>query len=250
MKKNLQSKIKELAQQIGSVDGFFDTSKVKQKVSELLEQLTILEYLESQIVNSENLKQAVDSKSYREKNWFQDPKPVPPSNYSDVLAEPLIEKIKDIVAQMPNESNQVDELLKDILPKKEIKKNDLEDFAAQYQKMPVFERKEEVKTKPESTIHVKASKETETTLEKPKSINDIANQNNTIGLNDRLAFIKHLFDNSTQDYTRILSQINSMSNFEEIEAFINNTVKPDYNHWTGKEIYLERFLAILKRKFN
>lgn len=243
MKKNLQSKIKELAQQLISEKNSFNTSQIKIIVSQLLEQLTILEYLEKQIVSPDSKKQAIDSKSYREGNWFQDPKPVPPSTYNEELAEPLIEKIKDIVAQMPHESNQVDELLREILPEKKAAKNDLEDFASQYQEMPVFERKENIQKG--STLD-----ENRTASEKSKSINDINNNGLKIGLNDRLAFIKHLFNGNADDYTRVLSQVNSLTSYTEADTFLKTNVIPEYNFWQDKEEYSERFMAILERKFN
>ena len=71
-----------------------------------------------------------------------------------------------------------------------------------------------------------------------------------IGLNDRIAFIKQLFDGSTDDYTRVLSQINSMTTFKESVSFVENNIKPDYNNWAGKEEYVDRFLSIIEKRFN
>ncbi len=226
MKNKIRSQIKDLANEILSKDTSFETVSIKNKVAKLFEQLTVLEYLESHI-DGVKQQQALDSKSYREGNWFQEPEPVPQSQYSDELAEPLMEKIKDLVAQMPKESEKVDELLNEILPKKEVNKSELEEFAASYQEMPVFERKD-----------------------KPKSLNEKLNQGLQIGLNDRIAFIKHLFDDNPDDYSRVLSQINSMSSLNEANQFINETVKPDYNNWLNKEEYSERFMTIIEKRFN
>ena len=85
---------------------------------------------------------------------------------------------------------------------------------------------------------------------KPKSINDKLNQGLNIGLNDRIAFIKNLFENNTDDYARVLSQINSMTSFKEASSFVENNIKPDYNNWEGKEEYADRFLSIIKNRFN
>ena len=87
-------------------------------------------------------------------------------------------------------------------------------------------------------------------IEKPKSLNDKLNLGLNIGLNDRLAFIKHLFNNSIDDYTRVLSQINSMSSFTEASSFIDKNVKADYNNWTDKNEYEERFMEIIEKRFN
>ena len=82
--------------------------KVKQAIRLIYEKLTVLEYLEGQL---EGGSQSYDSKSFREQNWFVEPEPVPQPEHKEELVEPLMEKIKDIVAQMPEESRQVDELL-------------------------------------------------------------------------------------------------------------------------------------------
>ena len=85
--------------------------------------------------------------------------------------------------------------------------------------------------------------------EKPKSINDNINSGLQIGLNDRIAFIKQLFNNSTDDYLKVLSQINSMDTFEEAQIFIQSKVRLDYN-WAEKETYVDRFLLIIEKSFN
>jgi hypothetical protein len=71
----------------------------------------------------------------------------------------------------------------------------------------------------------------------------------SIGLNDRIAFVKHLFANSDEDYNRVLSQLITFDNFEEAKNFIEDMVKPDYNDWQGKEDYEQRFIEIIEKKF-
>ena len=83
----------------------------------------------------------------------------------------------------------------------------------------------------------------------PKSLNDRLTNNLNIGLNDRLAFVKHLFGESADDYNRVISQLNTIETQERSISFINNMVKPEYNNWEGKEEYEQRFMAIVERKF-
>ncbi|MBQ4819887.1 hypothetical protein [Aquimarina sp. MMG016] len=85
--------------------------------------------------------------------------------------------------------------------------------------------------------------------EKPKSLNDQLKKGINIGLNDRLAFIKHLFDGSAADYNRVLSQLNTLNSKGGARQFILNMVKPDYNNWKGKEEYEQRFIDIVMNKF-
>lgn len=114
---------------------------------------------------------------------------------------------------------------------------------------PEFEKndKEEIgfvsDVQPEVEIQVKKEEE------KIVSLNDQLKRGIHIGLNDRLAFIKHLFDGSSTDYNRVLSQLNTLSSKSGARQFISNMVKPDYNDWKGKEEYEKRFMDIVTRKY-
>ena len=110
----------------------------------------------------------------------------------------------------------------------------------------VFEAKETiVEQAPEPIIEEKIEK-----IE-PKivSLNDKLSKGIDIDLNDRIAFVKHLFGNSSEDYNRVLNQLITFDNFHETRNFIEEMVKPDYNNWKGKEDYEERFMDIIEKKF-
>ncbi len=85
--------------------------------------------------------------------------------------------------------------------------------------------------------------------DKTVTLNDRMSKGITVGLNDRIAFVKHLFGNSTEEYNRVLSQLITFNAFEEAEEFIENMVKPDYNNWDGKEEYATRFMEVVEKKF-
>jgi hypothetical protein len=100
---------------------------------------------------------------------------------------------------------------------------------------------------------------TEKTIEeviKPKTINssksllheELKRSAIQIGLNDRIAFVKRLFDGNQQDFHRVLSQVNTFSSFEEVTEFIETMVKPEHN-WENQEEYAERFMEIIEMKF-
>ncbi|HWS60785.1 MAG TPA: hypothetical protein VN182_07635 [Flavobacterium sp.] len=71
----------------------------------------------------------------------------------------------------------------------------------------------------------------------------------SVGLNDRIAFVKHLFGNSDEDYSRVMNQLITFDSFEEAQSFIEDMVKPDYGDWEGKEDYEQRFIEIIEKKF-
>lgn len=82
-----------------------------------------------------------------------------------------------------------------------------------------------------------------------KSLHEtLTRKNLQIDLNDRIAFVKHLFEGSQEDYNRVVSQLNSFKTEKEAHKFLNKTVKPDYD-WNGKEAYEERFVSLINRKF-
>jgi len=258
MKKKVLSQINTLAQRIITSENELEIVQIKNTLIQLYEKLTVLEFLETSVETEfkKPERPAIDSKTYREENWFKEPEAVPQPQHEEDLVEPLMYKIKDIMSQMPTEQlpdvSAVDDFLKEILPKEKTEKNDLEEFAENYQEMPVFERKEAEKngfTSAEINTETIAKKNNVAT-EKPTSLNDKLNQGIAIGLNDRLAFIKHLFEGSADDYTRVLSQINTFTSYVEVTSFIENNVKSDYNNWQDKEEFAERFLQIIEKRFN
>jgi hypothetical protein len=85
---------------------------------------------------------------------------------------------------------------------------------------------------------------------KATSLNDKLSKGIPIDLNDRIAFVKHLFGNSDEDYNRVLNQLITYDSFEEAKDFIDEMVKPDYNGWEGKDEYAQRFMEIIEKKFD
>lgn len=243
MKEKLESELMDIAIKILNLKGSGDINKIHEEVSKLYEKLTVLKFaqdnfedkfpeighdssffdmLDSAFNNKVTDTIEVDDKTYVDVDHGQD----------DEIVEPVMEKIKDIVAQMPYETQQVDELFDKIEPKR----TSLEDYTNDYKNIPEFEP-------------ISKSTVTSSDYEK-KSLNDkIKSGVLKIGLNDKLAFIKHLFNNSNTDYERVLSQLNTLNTLPEASQFIQNIVKPDYNHWEGKEDYELRFMEIIESKY-
>nr|WP_297306605.1 hypothetical protein [uncultured Flavobacterium sp.] len=82
-----------------------------------------------------------------------------------------------------------------------------------------------------------------------KTINDAFSHTIIIGLNDRIAFEKNLFNGSSEDLNRVISQLNTMTTFQEAQDFIDDLVKPDFNYWKGKEEYELRFMELIQKRF-
>ncbi|SEF76610.1 hypothetical protein [Flavobacterium urumqiense] len=109
----------------------------------------------------------------------------------------------------------------------------------------VIETPKEIVAEEEKAIPAKE----ETAEPKTVSLNEKLAKGINIDLNDRIAFTKHLFGNSSEDYNRVLNQLITFDTFYETRDFILDMVKPDYNNWEGKEDYEDRFMDIIEKKF-
>jgi hypothetical protein len=128
----------------------------------------------------------------------------------------------------------------------------LEDHIGKYTE-PVFVKTNEVSLFTSDSSETEEAKQTvaEEVKEEPKTaaFNEMTTKSIAIGLNDRIGFVQHLFNDSNEDFNRVISQLNTFDTFEEAKNFINEMVLPDYNYWVGEEDYIERFMEIVEKKF-
>lgn len=85
-------------------------------------------------------------------------------------------------------------------------------------------------------------------VEPKKTINDLLQDTIKIDLNDRIAFVNHLFGGDQANFNRVVSQLNTFKTEREAKNFISKMVKPDYD-WSDKEEYETRLLEIIERRF-
>jgi len=158
-------------------------------------------------------------------------------NDEEPVHEPVIEKIKDMWPEMTPEAADIDKVIDAILPSQPaVGKADSFEIGNEFGQIPIFEPKE-IATQ-------------EVVDEKPKNLNDRLKTGLKIGLNDKLSFIKHLFNGSAADYNRVLSQLETFASVDEANKFISQIVKPDYNNWEGKEVQESRFLEIVEGRYS
>ncbi|MCF6131263.1 hypothetical protein [Flavobacterium wongokense] len=158
------------------------------------------------------------------------------------------EEEEEIVAADSSDSEQAKQTSFETQPEEK-----LEDHIGKYAD-PVFVKPDEVSLFPsdkEEKIEEKEEpkKEAETSEAKPAATNDTHSKTIAIGLNDRIGFVQHLFNDSNEDFNRVISQLNTFDTFAEAKNFINEMVIPDYGYWVGEEDYMERFMAIVEQKF-
>lgn len=229
MKKKLREELRRLSTDIITSRDMKNIGELYEAAKNLYEKLAVLRFIEEKLnhVEVDGSKNVIAAKFEKMANAvLSENSSVPESNpHEEDIMIPGIDTIKDMVSEMPG-NIPIDEVLAEFLAKPEYMKNDKELFMPQKDITP----RKEIRT---------------------KSLNDKGtNKLLKVDLNNRLAFVKHLFNGSTEDYNRVLSQLNTIDSYERSVSFIKNMVKPDYAHWAGKEEYEERFMFLIERRFS
>ncbi len=253
MKKKLEAELVSLAHQVLQLSGRNNLEQMYQTSRKLYEQLALLRFVENHFEGQKPTLTMEETTVYMEE-LFQTTKGkvddqvdtteqmnelMPDQNpHQEDLIEPLMETIKDMVAQMPSQGQHIDDMFEEVRPSKseDFLAFDFDEIAKDYKNLPTFEEIGD-----SAKVQIEA---------KPKSVNDVYKSGLQIGLNDKIAFIKHLFDGETDNYNRVISQLNTLESETEAKEFINEIVKPDYNNWERKEFYEARLVALIEAKFN
>lgn len=247
-----RTNIKNLANEIALLSSDGDSLLLLEKVRDLYEKVTLLHYTATE-------KEVVDEMTINEQPFIEDR--IETVQETDSRIEPaeieekqltVQERIKQIMEKAPNfkthESNNIIE--------KKSAEIELQKVETKVEETPqkieipkdsiiADEFKDAISADYAADLFEKADKIEIT----KKSLNDKLSQSQLqIGLNDRIAFVKHLFEGNQADFNRVLSQLNTFSDEAQAKHFINTVVKPDYN-WSDKTEYEERLISLIERKF-
>lgn len=280
MKKRLEAELISIAHRILKLKNKSEVDQLHKETQRLLETLTVLKFYQDhfEIVKSEVSQEVFEEKlalghendtRVEETSNFTENKELAGDemealekekneleeiNETPIDSENLIDTNKDAITENLNDSeNSVEPVFEplfdledenveiDLQPNSTDK---IEDFIGNYTQPEFVKTEKEILFPDEVDAAENTDSATVTNeLEKiePKSI--------SIGLNDRIGFVKHLFNDSNEDLNRVISQINTFSSFEEAKNFINEMVIPDYDYWVGQEEYFERFMEVIEKKF-
>lgn len=280
MHKKLAADLTSLAHSILQMKNKEDVFVLQKKAHEVYEKLSVLAYVEEYINNTPNPEHTKEELLEKIENIVKEVKEEPevvdevidqkidevkvkPEETKDVVKHDLEEEEKMATEDEVEEVEEIVEESKEEEVPSEEPEVIVEAFAEEIQEEKVDETQEEglFASEPE-----KEEKELPTLEEElqdtiavdvvadlfenasKKSLNDKLQGDIQIGLNDRIAFVKNLFDGSQEDFNRVVSQLNTLKTEKEAKKFINKMVKPDYD-WTEKEELEERFMSIVERKF-
>lgn len=228
MKRKLRAELIGLASKIISDSEMSELPQIYEQARNLYEKLAVLNFIEEKLQDLEVdvSKSSVASKfETMASAVLNENKGVPENSpHEEDIIIPGIDTIKHMVSEMPG-GEELEEILAQFLNNNDFVKND----------------KDTVTPTPADLEAAKPARSLNDTL----TAKDIS-----MGLNDRLAFVKHLFNDSTEDFNRILSQLNTMDSHENSVSFIRKMVKPEYQNWKGKEEYETRFLEMIERRFS
>ncbi|SFS49269.1 hypothetical protein [Lutibacter maritimus] len=253
MHKKLEAELVSLAHSILKMENKDDVQVLHKKAQEIYEKLSVLKFVDE----------------------FLDVKPTAVETNKEVvleeeveITEKVVKKETEITIELEEINNDEivfepeqkevisEEVIEEIFETKQVFVKDDEKDLPSLQISLEEEFKDAISADIATNLFEKVTKETpiveniSTEEIKKRSLNDaLFNKNIQVGLNDRIAFVKYLFDGSQEDFNRVLSQLNSFTELQEAISFLNDFVKPDYN-WQNKEEYENRLMDLIERKFS
>ena len=228
MKRKLKEELVKLCKEIIESEEEKDISQLYGTAKELYEKLAILKYIEDKLsdIEIDVSKNVLAAKFEMMASAVINENRLVPENspHEEDIITPGIDTIKDMVSEMPT-LDEVEKVFTEFVAKSESLEQD-KDWLKQ------------------------EAEQNNGNGSKIKSLNDLLLKKELMfGLNDRLAFVKHLFGGNSEHFDKAVTHLNTIDSEERSLAFLENLVKPEYNNWEGKEEYEERFIAQVRRRF-
>lgn len=287
MKKKLEAELISIAHKILKLKNKDDVRELHHETQKLYEKLSVLLFVEENFSDVKPTIGLSDIEAKLEKAFDFDEKIIVAEikeeeiivhdiNEEITPVKTVVEEIKEVIEEpkIVIEESPIIEI-----PKPEKKQVSIDDLLGSVAMEPIFDRADKIEKTKDNLVDKEISKIIEKKIEekliseveqetkyidfsenqefifekvdsKPAiNLNDKLNKSVNIGLNDKLAFEKQLFDGSAEDFNRVVSQISTFDSLEDAKNFIDEMVKPDYNDWKGKEEFAERFMEFVASKF-
>ncbi len=246
MHKKLISELNSLAHDILKMRDKDDVFALKVKASKVYEKISVLAYIEEYINTTP---QATETKEELlakiEKNKQKDTKPKKKDEF--------IPK-QEVKVHKKQTKDVLNEVILNVKPKKDVNSIDVVDeeviIHKQEQKVQNNELKGTLDDELQDTLSVDLMTELFTKVEPKKSLNDKLSDKDIIKieLNDRIAFVKHLFEGNESEFNKAVKTLNKAKKLTKAMEFVQE-IKLKYG-WTIDKIgYEERFIEIIERRF-
>ncbi len=264
MKKSLENALQQLTQQIRDIEDTHDYSSLRKTVGQIYEEVMLEEFLHARKAELSAIVARVENRVSGEASA------TPESSAPKVVSEgpaapPAPAPLDPVVKEDPSTGFLSDEIKVVPIPNGPPKPVHTEDKVlntiaeepvkaapvkpAPVKEVPEVAAQEKIEPTKSAPSVEKETAQTVNSAPRKASVNDRANRGPLkLGLNDKIAFVKHLFNGSQEDLQRVLNQLNTMSSLEEVHEFLG-AVKGDYNQWEGKEEYEERLVEMLSARF-
>lgn len=223
MRRKLKEELARICTRILNAGEEMEISQLYDETKDLYEKLAVLKYIEDKLsdIEIDVSQHSIASKFEKMASAvLEGNTSVPETNpHKEDIITPGIDTIKGMVAEMPSAA-EVEKIFAEFVAKPETIKSD----------------KDEVTPQPKEDSGKKSVNEkfTEKVIK--------------VGLNDRHAFVTHLFNDNADEFARVISELNTIDSEERSMAFIENMVKPEFD-WTGKEEIEARFKELITRRF-
>jgi len=222
MKEKLHKELNRIAKHILAANDSSEISSLYEAAKSLYEKLAVLKFIEKELADPTlNTEESEVADQFKEmaSEVLQHNDLIPENNpHPTDIITPGMETIKDMVSEMPAEEKE------------------------------------------ETTAAMAAPNTASNAVSNERLKSGTMNTSNTtingqygqelhFGLNDRIAFVKQLFAADEEDFKRVISQLATIDTQERALSFIENLVKPEYEHWKGKEAIEQRFLALVCQRY-
>ncbi|MEX1188880.1 MAG: hypothetical protein WED33_06460 [Bacteroidia bacterium] len=177
--------------------------------------------------------------------------------------KPVEEKIEEAQPEKKEEtpswqktaatSSIQEDKLPPVSPKKDLLQERQKDFVPTVRKIefkpePVSnEAKKESIFEKAASLYDKIAKPTEKTVASQAGKQPISNIKNSIGINEKFAYLKDLFKNNINEYNEALDKLNNFENYEEAEDFFQD-LKNKYK-WDPESKAFQGLADLLNRRY-
>ena len=241
MHKKLEAELVSLAHRILQMKNRHEAVALRDKAREVYEKLAVLAFVDDYIATTPNLE--ITKEELIQKIEV---------NTELRMSQPVKKVLPELLKEVPvKEDNKVEE-------KKQSSDKEQNIFEPKFDSVKIdigSLKSNQISSKEEFRDTISADKtstlfdDDNLSKKEKKTLNDKIFKNSIqIGLNDRIAFVNHLFNFDQGDFNKMLSDLNLIKTEKEAKEFILNRIKPNYD-WRGKEAYEDRLIALIERKF-